>query len=69
MQAILEAFVTDNSSFLAQKNPTTRAKGFTTSLYHAYEQVPKYIASAIAAKAAPMQLPWVIVAQSDDLLK
>ena len=69
LQTILEAFVKENSSFLARKNPTTCVKGFSTSLYHAYRQVPQYIASAIAAKAAPMQLLWVITAQSDALLK
>ena len=69
MQAILESFTTENPSFLAQKNPTTRVKGFGASLYRTYQQVPQHIASVIATKLAPMQLPWVIVAQSDNLLK
>ena len=69
LQAILEAFVTGNSSFLAQKNPTTRVKGFSISLYHVYQSVLQYIAPAIAAQAAPMQLPWVIVVQSGKLFK
>lgn len=68
MQAILEAFISENLSFLAQTNPTTRVTGFSTCLYHIYQHMPQHIASVIAAKLAPMQLPWITVAQSDDIL-
>lgn len=68
MQTILEAFIKENPSFLAQKNPTTRVKGFNTCVYRIYQQIPHHIASTIAAKLAPMQLPWIIVAQSDNIL-
>ena len=40
VQAILEAFTSQNTSFLAQKNPSSRVKGFTPCLYHVYQQVP-----------------------------